>query len=139
MVMGLVKVSADCVMVISTGLTPSAVKRTMPRAFLRAVSLEGDAHREVALAAVVVYVEPFAPRFGDPFGVRRYEYSSDPAELDTIFSLKLSRTYGFPVLPLSESSLLQWLQHSIIMSGQKGGQKGKNLFHIHFVLGVSPL
>ena len=32
-VMGLVKVSADCVMVTSTGLTPSAVKRTMPVRF----------------------------------------------------------------------------------------------------------
>ena len=55
--------------------------------------------------------------------------SSDPAELDTIFSLKLSRTYGFPVLPLSESSLLQWLQHSIIMTmARKAVRKEKICF-----------
>ena len=44
------------------------------RALLRAVLLEGDAHCEVAFAAAAVHAEPFAPRFGGPFGVRRHEH-----------------------------------------------------------------
>ena len=112
MVMGLVKVSADCVMMISTGLTPSAEKRTMPVRFS-----EPLASKEMRTARL-----PSPPLRSTLSHLLRdseihevfddTNTSNDPVELDTILSLKLSRTYGFPELPLSESSLLQLLQHS---------------------------
>ena len=88
----------------------------MPVRFSVPFSLEGDAHRKVAFAAAAVHAEPFASRLGGPFGVRRHEHFERSGGLETIFSLKLSRMYGFPELPLPESSLLQWLQHSIIVT-----------------------
>ena len=110
------KVSADCVMMISTGLTPSAVKRTMPVRFSVPFS-----SKEMRTAR-----SPLPPLRSTLSHLLRgsevhsvfddTNTSSDPAELETIFSLKLSRMYGFPELPLPESSLLQWLQHSIIVT-----------------------
>ena len=53
--------------------------------------------------------------------------SSDPALLATIFSLKLSRRYGFPELPPPESSLLQLLQHNIVETMARRAVKKKNV------------
>lgn len=129
MVMGLVKVSADCVMVISTGLTPSAVKRTMPVRFSVPFASKEMRTERSPLPLLGVTLSHLLRGSAIHSVFDDTKISSDPAELDTIFSLKLSRTYGFPVLPLSESSLLQWLQHSIIVTmARKAVRKEKIRF-----------
>ena len=66
--------------------------------------------------------------------------SSDPEELETIFSLKLSRRYAFPVSLSPESSLLQLLQHSIIETMARRAVKKENVrFIFSLVLGIDSL
>ena len=115
MVMGLVNVSADCVTATSTGLTPSALKRTIPVRFsVSFVSKEMRTARS-PLPLLRSTLSHLLRGSAVHSAFDEIKTSNEPELLPTIFSLKLTRRYDFPVLLLPESSLLQLLQHNIIV------------------------